>query len=98
MNGDVSIADCNQRDYDDGKIDKTGNPVIKPKAYFDKLGDWIDFDNVGGELSAQTEYECYTINLTAAETKQLFLSMMNFYKAKGDLFWESNERGESHGR
>ena len=72
--------------------DRTGMPVVKPKAYFEKLGDWIDFDNVQGELSAQTEYECYTINLTQTETKQLFLSMINYYKSKGDLFWESNNR------
>ena len=63
---------------------------MEARAYFNKLGDWVDFDNTEGVLSAQTEYECYTINLTESETKQLFLSMMNFYKAKGDLFWESN--------
>ena len=90
MNGDVSIMDCNIRDYENGKIDAVGQEIVKPKAYFDRLGDWIDFDNTQGELSAQTEYECYTINLTKHETKQLFLSMMNYYKAKGDLFWESN--------
>ena len=106
MNGDVSIADCNQRAYDDGKVDKTGVPIIKPKAYFEKLGDWLDFGNTQGDGEGQLSFGTYSYEidsfgdgeLTQDETKQLFLSMMNYYKAKGDLFWESNATDEARSK
>jgi hypothetical protein len=68
------------------------------KGYFNKDDFWLDFVNTpgaeNGELSfGACSYEIDSFGegkLTGDETKQLFLSMMNFYKAQGDLFWESN--------
>lgn len=78
---------------------------MNAKGYFGRRNFWIDFGNTNGEGGGQLSFGAYSYEidsfgdgeLTQDETKQLFLSMMNFYKAKGDLFWESNVTGEGCG-
>ena len=60
---------------------------IKPKAYFNLSGEYVDFDHVTGMLSAQSG----TMNpvvLTEEQTKQLFIAMRNHYLVNKDKFWE----------
>ena len=63
--------------------------AIVPKGYFAKGHyTYIDLDD-DGTVSFQTDRECETATLSKNEAKQLFLAMMNKYKAEGDIFWSA---------
>ena len=57
---------------------------------------WLDFDdNIEAKNSGVISFAGYSYEIDSSggaelsyvETKQLFISMMNYYKAKGDVFW-----------
>jgi hypothetical protein len=68
--------------------------IMKGKPYIEKdLDSYFDFDNTSGKLSAVAySYEINSfgeIELTEEETKLLFLSMYNFYKATDHEFYKA---------
>jgi len=79
------------------EILNTNSDKIEPKPCFGSRFDYVDFDNMSGLLSAHTEHECTEISLSNTETKQLFLSMLNYFLCNGDRFWEyqKSEQKES---
>ena len=63
----------------------TDKTEIKPKGFFKfNKYDFIDFNPDNGLIS----FSGPNIVLTKEQSKQLFMSMLNHFRANNDKFWE----------